>query len=47
MTNRIAVWLALIVVAVLAVDGLAFGGHLPVFLGRKGLDLLEWVAFWR
>jgi len=47
MTNRIAIGLALVIVAVFAVDALAFGGTLPVLLGRKGLELLEWIAFWR
>ncbi len=47
MTNRIAIVLALLVVAVFAVDAYAFGGTLPVFLGRKMLNLLTWLAFWR
>ncbi len=47
MTNRIAIGLALAIVAVFAVDALVFGGGLPVFLGRKGLELIEWIAFWR
>ncbi len=47
MTNRIALFLALAVIAVFAVDAYAFGGNLPVFLGRKGLEFLEWIAFWR
>jgi len=47
MTDRIAIWLALIVIAVFAVDAFAFDGQLPVFLGKKMADLLEWIAFWR
>ena len=47
MTNRIAIALALVVVAVFAVDAWALDGTLPVFLGRKGLEVLEWMAFWR
>ncbi|MCB1358535.1 MAG: hypothetical protein KDK53_19260 [Maritimibacter sp.] len=47
MTNRIAIGLALVVVGAFAVDALAFGGTLPVFLGRKGLEFIEWIAFWR
>ena len=47
MTNRIAIALALGIVAVFALDAYAFDGGLPVFLGRKGLELLEWIAFWR
>ena len=47
MTTRIAIWLALALVAVFVVDAYVFGGSLPVFLGRKGLELIEWIAFWR
>ena len=47
MTNRIAIALAVVIAAVFAVDAVAFDGALPVFLGRKGLEFLEWIAFWR
>lgn len=47
MTNKIALGLALLLVAVFAVDAFAFGGGLPVFLGRKGIEFLDWLAFWR
>ncbi len=47
MTNRIALFLALAVIGVFAVDACAFDGNLPVFLGRKGLEFTEWLAFWR
>jgi len=47
MTNRIAIGLAIVIAGVFAVDAWAFGGTLPVFLGRKGLEFLEWIAFWR
>ncbi|WP_187392946.1 hypothetical protein [Maritimibacter fusiformis] len=47
MTNRIALGLALIIIAVFALDAFAFGGGLPVFLGRKLYALLDWLAFWR
>jgi len=47
MTNRIALGLGIVIVGLFVVDALAFGGTLPVFLGRKGLELLEWIAFWR
>lgn len=47
MTNRIALVLALAVVGVFATDAWAFDGALSVFLGRKGLEFLEWMAFWR
>ena len=47
MTNRIAIGLAIVIAGLFAVDAWAFGGTLPVFLGRKGLELIEWIAFWR
>lgn len=47
MTNKIAIALGLIVVAVFAVDAYAFEGALPVFLGKELFDLLDWIAFWR
>lgn len=47
MNTRIAIGLALIIIAILAVDAAAFGGSLPIFLGRKFFVLLDWLAFWR
>ncbi|GGD34489.1 hypothetical protein GCM10011358_18190 [Sinisalibacter lacisalsi] len=47
MTNKIALALGLLLVAVFAVDAYAYGGTLPVFLGKKLFDLLDWIAFWR
>lgn len=46
MTNRIAIGLGLFIVALVALDAtLGLGGGL--FLARKFVDLLEWMAFWR
>lgn len=47
MTNKIAIVLAVLVIAVFAVDAYAFGGNLPVFLGKELMRVIEWVAFWR
>lgn len=47
MTNTIAIVLAGLVVGGLVVDIVFFGGETLLFLGRKFLDLLTWVAFWR
>jgi hypothetical protein len=47
MTNKIALGLGLLIVAAFAVDAYAFGGEMPVFLGRKLFEFLEWLAFWR
>ena len=47
MTNRLAIILGFMVVALFVVDWAYFGGTLPVFLGGKLADLIEYVAFWR
>jgi len=46
MTNRIALWLALAVIALLALD-YTLGLGIGVFLGRKFLELIRIVAIWR
>ncbi|WP_169052340.1 hypothetical protein [Tabrizicola sp. YIM 78059] len=47
MTNRIALWLGLVLLAGIGAD-LAFNDAAAlVFLARKFLELIEWVAFWR
>jgi hypothetical protein len=47
MTNRIALVLALLVLAAFAFDYLVTDGQLTVFLGRSLLSIVEVVAFWR
>jgi len=47
MTNKIAIGLALVVAAIFAIDAYAFEGTLPVFLGKKLFEFLDWLAFWR
>ncbi|WP_312524939.1 hypothetical protein [Paracoccus sp. (in: a-proteobacteria)] len=47
MSNANAIILGLIIIAVFVVDALAFGGHLPVFLGKEMAALIEYVSFWR
>ena len=46
MTNRIALGIALFVIAVLALD-YALGLGFAIFLGRRLLDLINLVTFWR
>lgn len=47
MTNRIALILGFFLITAIAVDVLYFGtGHI-VFLSKKMLELIEWLAFWR
>ncbi len=46
MTNTIALWLGLVIVAA-GISDLAFNGGIALeFLARKFLDLIEWVDFW-
>lgn len=47
MTNRIAFGLALLIAAFFGYDAYAMDWQMTVFLGRKGLELIEWLAFWR
>ena len=47
MTNKIAIGLALVFAAIFVVDAYAFEGALPVFLGKKLFEFLDWLAFWR
>jgi hypothetical protein len=47
LTNRIALWLAILIALACAADLLAFGGASLVFLGRRLIVLLDWLAFWR
>ena len=46
MTNRIALILALAIAALVAFD-LALGFGVTLFLARRFLALLDWLAFWR
>jgi hypothetical protein len=47
MTNTIALWLAVLIVALFAADLLYFGWDLHIALGRQLLRLLDTLAFWR
>ena len=47
MTNRIAVYLGLVLAIAIGADLLFDGGHALMFLSRKFVNLVEWVAFWR
>lgn len=47
MTNRIAIALGATLIALVLLDTLAFGTEHLVFLAKKMLDLIEWMAFWR
>lgn len=47
MTNRIALWLFLILSAGIAADLYLNDGAALFFLAQKFLGLIEWVVFWR
>lgn len=47
MTNRIAIFLGLFIIAALVADMLIFGSEHLIFLGKKMFELIEWIAFWR
>jgi hypothetical protein len=47
MTNGVAIFLGLVIAAVLAYDGLFNEWQVFTFVMRKFLDLTEYIAFWR
>ena len=47
MTNRIALVLGLMIAIALVVDVVLFGSEHMIFLGKKLMALIEWIAFWR
>jgi hypothetical protein len=47
MTNRLALWLGGLLVLLILGDVILFGTDHMLFLGRKMLELIEWMAFWR
>lgn len=47
LTNRLALWIGLILLALIVADFALNGGSAATFLVRKFLDMIEWVAFWR
>lgn len=47
MTNRIALFLAALILCALAIDVYYFGDIHLIFLAKKLMALIEWIAFWR
>lgn len=47
MTNTIAIWLALFILGLVAVDIVLFGHENMIFLARKFLLIIDYLAFWR
>lgn len=46
-TNRIAMFLIVLICAALLIDVIFYGTDHLKFLFRKMIELLEWLAFWR
>ncbi|WP_322866148.1 hypothetical protein U5922_008065 [Aquicoccus sp. G2-2] len=47
MTNKIAIWIGIIVLGLLGLDFFMFDSAGTIYLLRKWADLVEWLAFWR
>ena len=47
MTNSVAIWLVILLVALLALDHLVLHWDIGLFAARKFMDLLGLLAFWR
>lgn len=47
MTNTLAIGLGAIILGLLALDYALYDWTYVTFLGRKLIDLIEWMAFWR
>lgn len=47
MNTPIFLVLATLIVGGLVVDGMLYGSDHLIFLSKKMLELIEWVAFWR
>ncbi|WP_299845567.1 hypothetical protein [uncultured Paracoccus sp.] len=47
MTNRIAIFLALLILGLFLADHYLFHWGLPLFFARQFASLIEWVSFWR
>ncbi|WP_171052587.1 hypothetical protein [Ruegeria sediminis] len=47
MTDRIAIWLGVLILGAFMVDYAIFGTEHLLFLGRKFYEFLDWLAFWR
>ena len=47
MTSRLAMILALCMIGFFVLDHYVLGLNADVFLGKKGLELINYLAFWR
>ncbi len=47
MTNQLALVLAIMVCAFFGADYILMDGAISLFLAKKMMELIEWIAFWR
>ncbi len=47
MTNTLAIWIVAFIAGFFLLDHFVLHLGAPLFLARKGMDLLEYLAFWR
>ena len=47
MTNPVALGLAALIVAALVADYLLFDQAALIFVARKGIELIQYIAIWR
>ncbi|WP_420863207.1 hypothetical protein [Algirhabdus cladophorae] len=47
MTTKISLWLGGLILAGIVLDLALLEGDNLVFLGQRGLELMEYIAFWR
>lgn len=47
MSNRLALFLGVLILTALVVDYRMYGTEHSIFLAKKLSDLIEWLAFWR
>ena len=47
MTNRIALVLGLMIIAAIVIDVLIYGDEHMIFLAKKLMEFIDWIAFWR
>lgn len=47
MNTPIFIVLATLIVGALVVDGMLYGSDNLIFLTKKFIELIDWVAFWR
>jgi len=47
MTNKTALALGIFLLALISYDAIENGSGNLIFLAKKGVELMNWIAFWR